>query len=88
MLANMREAAIDDDSVEQLLSVGHIQEELAFAHEVAQLESNYAALRDLEREAGHRAAPTLSGELERVGRYLDAARRDLSRVAPHLRQGR
>ncbi len=88
MLANMREAAIDDDSVEQLLSVGHIQEEQAFAHEVAQLESNYAALRDLEREAGHRAAPTLSGELERVGRYLDAARRDLSRVAPHLRQGR
>jgi hypothetical protein len=87
-LANMREAAIDDDSVEQLLSVGHIQEQRAFAYEVAQLESDYAVLCELEREAGHRAAPTLSGELERVGRYLDAARRDLSGVSPRLRQER
>ena len=87
-LANMREAAIDDASVEQLLSAGHVQEEQAFAFEVAHLESNYAALRDLEREAGHRAPPDLRGELERVGRFLDAARRDLSRVAPHLRPGR
>lgn len=87
-LANMREAAIDDASVEQLLSAGHVQEEQAFAFEVAHLESNYAALCDLEREAGHRAPPDLRGELERVGRFLDAARRDLSRVAPHLRPGR
>jgi len=87
-LSTMREATIDDASVEQLLTIGHVQEEQAFAVEVAQLESNYAALRDLERQAGHRAAPDLRTELERVGRFLDAARRDLSRVAPHLRMSR
>lgn len=87
-LAAMRDAAIDDESIEQLLTIGHVQEEQAFASEVAQLETNYALLRELERQAGHRAAPDLRGELERVGRFLDAARRDLSKVAPNLRMGR
>lgn len=83
-LANMHEAVVDDASLEELLAVGHLQEEQAFASEVAHLESNYAELRELERQTGHRMRPELRTELDRVGRFLDAARRDLSRVAPHL----
>ena len=83
-LANLQDATVDDESVEQLLAIGHGQEKRAFVSEVAQLEADYAALRDLARDAGHRAPSDLHQELDRVSRFLAAARRDLSRVAPGL----
>jgi hypothetical protein len=51
------------DSIEQLLSIGHCPGRAGvFASEVAQLETNYAMLRELERQAGPpRRPPTCAG---------------------------
>jgi hypothetical protein len=85
-LRQVQTAALDENSFEQLLRVGHKQETQSFVTEVQSLEDGYAALMDLR----HRGAPEsgqIEQELDRLQRYLTAARHDLRRAQPPAQTG-
>jgi hypothetical protein len=74
---------LDENSFEELLQLGHRQENRAFQSEVRSLESGYAALVEMQHRTGHaedRQGDNVALELDRLQRYLSAARRDLHRV--------
>jgi hypothetical protein len=80
-LRQVQGTALDENSFEQLLRAGHQQEARAFASEVQNLEQNYTALSDLQHR-GTPAAGQIEQELDRLQRYLAAARHDLRRTQP------
>lgn len=85
-LRQVQDAALDESSFEQLLRVGHRQESQAYAAEVQSLEDDYSALMALR----HRGAPEsrqIEQELDRLQRYLAAARRDLRRTQSAAQPG-
>jgi hypothetical protein len=71
--------ALDENSFEELLQIGYSQETEAFQSEIQSLESDFAALMDMQHRTG-RSSGNLEQELDRVRRYLAAARRDLRRT--------
>jgi hypothetical protein len=78
-LRQVQAPALDDSSFEQLLRAGHQQEARAFATEVQNLEQSYATLADLQHRGAPESGP-IEQELDRLQRYLAAARHDLRRT--------
>ncbi len=78
-LREVQTAAVDESSFEQILQLGYKEESRAFQNEVHSLESGYAALEDLQHR-GQGDTGKLEQELDRLQRYLSAARRDLHRT--------
>ena len=78
-LREVQTAAVDESSFEQILQLGYKEESRAFQNEVQSLESGYAALADLQHR-GQGDTGKLEQELDRLQRYLSAARRDLHRT--------
>jgi hypothetical protein len=78
-LREVQTAAVDESSFEQILQFGYKEESRAFQNEVQSLESGYAALTDMQHR-GQGDAGKLEQELDRLQRYLSAARRDLHRT--------
>ncbi len=78
-LRGVQSAALNETSFEELLQLGYTQENQAFQTEVSKLESSYAELVDRQHR-GERNTGDLEQELERLQRYLSAARRDLNRA--------
>ncbi|MFN8466384.1 MAG: hypothetical protein U0X20_12575 [Caldilineaceae bacterium] len=78
-LRQVQTAAVDESSFEQILQLGYTQESQAFQNEVQSLESGYAALSDMQHR-GQGDTGKLEQELDRLQRYLSAARRDLHRT--------
>jgi hypothetical protein len=78
-LRRVQSPALNETSLEELLQLGTTQENQAFQTEVSRLESSYADL--VERQhRGERGTQNLELELDRLQRYLSAARRDLNRT--------
>jgi hypothetical protein len=84
-LRQVQATALDEKNFEQLLQIGHTQESRAFQSEVQILESDYAALADMQ----HRGVRSrkLEQELDRLQHYLAAARRDLQRTQLDIQSG-
>jgi hypothetical protein len=78
-LRRVQSPALNETSLEELLQLGTAQENQAFQTEVSRLESSYADLVD-RRHRGERGTQNLELELDRLQRYLSAARRDLNRT--------
>jgi chromosome segregation ATPase len=78
-LRRVQAAALNETSFEELLRLGYTQENQAFQTEVGRLESSYAELAD-RRHRGEHSTADLEQELDRLQRYLSAARRDLNRT--------
>lgn len=94
-LRQVQATTLDEHSFEQILQFGQSQESLSFQNEVQSLENDYAALSDLQHRGrapdnnpagdltgnpGDSRAGNLEQELDRLQRYLAAARRDLRRT--------
>jgi hypothetical protein len=82
-LHQVQATALDESSFEQLLQLGHMQENKAFQSEVRSLESGYAELLDMQHRSVHTGAgqeDSIEQELDRLQRHLAAARRDLHRT--------
>ena len=90
-LRQVQAAALDEHSFEQILQFGQSQESLSYRQEVQSLESDYAALADMQHRRpapgsnltanlGDNRSGSLEQELDRLQRYLSAARRDLHRT--------
>lgn len=73
---------LDEQSFEALLAEGKAQEGAAYQNEVAHLERDYAELLAAQHRNGASGdlAGELAGELDRIQRFLAAARRDLRRT--------
>lgn len=85
-LNSMHDAALDDNSFEEVLQIGHQQELETFASEVMQLEDSYGRL--LNGQAPIDQAPDLVvQDLNRLQHYLDAARRDFHRSQASFGRG-
>ncbi len=78
-LHQVQAAALDESSFEQLLQLGHTKETEAFQSEVQSLESDFARLMEMQHR-GERRGGDLEQEIDRLQRYLTAARRDLHRT--------
>jgi hypothetical protein len=85
-LRQVQATALDESSFEQLLQLGHTQESSTFQSEIQFLESDYAALADMQHR-GERSSANLEQELDRLQHYLAAARRDLQRTQSDVRSG-
>jgi hypothetical protein len=79
-LCRVQETPLDESSFEQMLQLGHMQEGQAFQSEVARLESSYAELMDRQHRGSAQASDDFVHDLDRLQRYLTAARRDLHRT--------
>jgi hypothetical protein len=89
-LHHVQAPVLDESSFEELLQLGHRQENQAFQSEVRSLENGYAALMDMQHRCGHAADRPEEGveqELDRLQRYLAAAKRDLHRAEAGARTG-
>lgn len=78
-LRQVQSTALDERSFEQILQAGYTQEARSYQNEVQSLESGYAALADLQHR-DQAPSDNLAQELDRLQRYLAAARRDLQRT--------
>ena len=78
-LRQVQATALDESSFEQLLQLGHTKETEAFQSEVQSLESDFARLMEMQHR-GERRGGDLEQEIDRLQRYLTAARRDLHRT--------
>ena len=90
-LRQVQTTPLDEHSFEQILQFGRSQESVSYQQEVQSLESDYAALADLQHRShapagnpgnqeGNNQGGGLEQELDRLQRYLSAARRDLHRT--------
>ena len=79
-LRQVQTPSVDESSFAQILQLGYTQESHAFQNEVQSLESSYAALSSDMQHRGQGDTGKLEQELDRLQRYLSAARRDLHRT--------
>jgi hypothetical protein len=77
-LHSVQQTPLDESSFEELLQFGHAQEAQAYESEVAHLENRYAELASRQHR-GELSPGPLENDLDRLQRFLSAARRDLHR---------
>ena len=61
-----------------LLQIGQAQETKTYDAEIDRLQTEYNLLKRQRLTAGNSAPPELVREFERIGRFLDATKRDLA----------
>jgi hypothetical protein len=81
----MTETLVTEESIEQLLHVGHTLEPINHRAEIERIEREYDGLRHMLDASSNGQHAELVSELERLNRLLTAARTDYAQAAARQR---